>query len=283
MVVERMYDGFWTQTPVRMAEFSDMPMPPPPDKDQYHSFFAAKHTTAYLETYVDSHIYAGKSIRDRVRFKSRVDSVAKFSSSDHGRGSSNLEAQWKIMYDNGKIIFASKVIDATGMTSQPHMPSLPGACDFQGKILHHKSFGHEEEALLSDLSIRNVCILGGAKSAADVAYAFAKVSGEKPKNVHWVIREHGNGPSSFFGVQAMSSRYANSNEGFYNRHLASYLPNPFKHRWGPLKWLLQCTIPGRWLVKRLWEGVDQGLRGFLNYQREEGKQTGFPNLEPDTP
>ena len=280
---ERIYPGFWTQTPVKMAEFSDRPMTPPPAEDQYYGFFPAKYSTAYIESYVDDHIYAGRSIRDRVLFESRVDSVTKFQPSEHVDSSTESRPKWTITYNTHHKIYASKLIDATGMTSQPQIPSLPGASDFQGKTLHHKSFGQEESSLLADPSAQNICILGGAKSAADVAYAFAKSNGQKEKNVHWIIREDGNGPSAYFGVQPVSNRYANSNEGFYNRFLAGYLPNAFGRRWSLWKWLLQGTMVGRWSVARLWDGFDKGLRGLMNYQREEGKEVGFANLEPDTP
>ncbi|KAL8692514.1 MAG: hypothetical protein Q9218_002489 [Villophora microphyllina] len=265
-----------------MAEFSDCPMTSPPAEDQYYGFFPAKYSTAYLESYVDDHVYAGRSIRDRILFNSYVDSIARYEAPGLADSRPNPDSHWIVSYNTCHKVFGSKVIDATGMTSQPQIPSLRGSSDFKGKTLHHKFFGQEEKALLTDPSAQNVCILGGAKSAADVAYAFAKAPGEAKKNFHWVIREDGNGPSAFFNAPAMSRRYANSNEGFYNRFLASYLPSAFGNRWSLLKWLLQGTILGRWFVTRLWDGSDKGLRSLINYQRDEGKDKGFANLEPDT-
>ncbi|KAL8761232.1 MAG: hypothetical protein Q9184_002636 [Pyrenodesmia sp. 2 TL-2023] len=262
---KRIYPSFWTQTPVKMAEFSDRPMTPPPDEDQFYGFFPAKYTTAYLESYVDNHIYAGRTIRDRIRFNASVNGITR----NHRREnapSAPQNAQWTITYNTHHKIHTSKLIDATGMTSQPETPNLPGSSDFQGRTLHHKSFGQEQNLLLEDTSVQNICIVGGAKSAADVAYACAKApAGRK---IHWVIREDGNGPSAFFAAPAMSARF---------------LPNKFGKQWGWLKWLLQGTVPGRWYVKRLWEGFDKGLRGFLDYQREEGRDMGFANLEYDKP
>ncbi|KAL8764547.1 MAG: hypothetical protein Q9209_007978 [Squamulea sp. 1 TL-2023] len=262
-----------------MAEFSDRPMTPP--KEQYYGFFPGRYTTAYLESYVDDHIYAGQTIRDRIRFNSTVKSVVKLHDSSITDG-----AQWEITCSNGngndnRKIRTSKLIDATGMTSQPQIPHIEGSHLFKGKTLHHKSFGQEQALLLDDPSIQNICIIGGAKSAADVAYACAK--SPLQRKIHWVIREDGNGPSAFFAAPAMTERYKNSNEGFYNRFLASFLPNRFGNRWGWLKWLLQRTGIGRWYTKRLWDGFDKGLRGFHDYQREEGKEMGFENLEYDTP
>ncbi|KAL8787069.1 MAG: hypothetical protein Q9213_002411 [Squamulea squamosa] len=263
-----------------MAEFSDKPMTPP--SEQYYGFFPGRYTTAYLESYVDEHIYAGQTIRDRIRFNSTVKSVVKIPDSNIADG-----AHWEITCSNdsngndNRTIQTSKLIDATGMTSQPHIPHLEGSHLFKGKTLHHKTFGQEQAWLLDDPSIQNICIIGGAKSAADVAYACAK--SPLQRKIHWVIREDGNGPSAFFAAPAMTKRYRNSNEGFYNRFLASFLPNRFGNRWGWLKWLLQGTGLGRWYTKRLWDGFEEGLRGFHDYQREEGKEMGFANLEYDTP
>lgn len=272
---ERIYPSFWTQTPVKMAEFSDRPMKPPPEEDQYYGFFPGKYTTAYLESYVDDHIYASQSIRDRILFNSSVDRVLRDPEPEGG-------VQWTIIYNTNQKIRTSRLIDATGMTSQPSIPNIPGSSGFKGRSLHHKSWGQEHSDLLSNPSLQSICIIGGAKSAADVAYACAKAPGEK-KKVHWVIREDGNGPSAFFAAPAMTDRYANSNEGFYNRFLGSFLPSQFCQEWGWLKWLLQGTTFGRWYVKRLWDGFDKGLRASLDYQREEGKAMGFADLEYDTP
>ncbi|KAL8739093.1 MAG: hypothetical protein Q9181_000204 [Wetmoreana brouardii] len=262
-----------------MAEFSDKPMTPPPE--QYYGFFPGRYTTAYLESYVDDHIYAGQTIRDRIRLNCTVKCVVKLPDSNiTGDG-----AQWEINCSSNdhenRTLRTSKLIDATGMTSQPHIPHLEGSHIFKGKTLHHKSFGQEQALLLDDPSVQNICIIGGAKSAADVAYACAM--SPLQKKIHWVIREDGNGPAAFFAAPATTKRYKNSNEGFYNRFLASFLPNRFGNRWGWLKWLLQRTRLGRWYTKRLWDGFDKGLRGFHEYQREEGKEMGFANLEYDTP
>ncbi|KAL8647370.1 MAG: hypothetical protein Q9226_006458, partial [Calogaya cf. arnoldii] len=257
-----------------MAEFSDRPMTTPPE--QYYGFFPGKYTTSYLESYVDNHTYSGQTIRDRILFNSCVESITKMQSPETAGG-----AQWEIIYDDNRKIHTRKLIDATGMTSQPHIPTIPGSSGFRGITLHHKSFGHSQALLLKDPSVQNICIIGGAKSAADVAYACAKAPFER--KIHWIIREDGNGPSAFFAAPAMTSQYANSNEGFYNRFLASFLPNRFGNKWGWLKWLLQRTFLGRWYAKRLWDGFDEGLREFHDYQREEGKATGFANLEYNTP
>ena len=59
------------------AEFSDTPMIRPPEEDTYYDFFKAKHTTQYLEDYVDRHIFAGQTLRDRIQFGVGVDKITK--------------------------------------------------------------------------------------------------------------------------------------------------------------------------------------------------------------
>lgn len=59
-----------------MAEFSDQPVILPPNEKMYHGFFPAKHITKYLEEYLDSHVYNGKSLRERVLLQTKVNTTA---------------------------------------------------------------------------------------------------------------------------------------------------------------------------------------------------------------
>ena len=60
-----------------LAEFSNIPMARPPDEGTCYEFFQSKHTTDYLERYIDRHGFAGRSPRDRIVFEFKVDSVKK--------------------------------------------------------------------------------------------------------------------------------------------------------------------------------------------------------------
>ena len=247
-----------------MAEFSDRPMSPPPEQDQYYGFFPAHYLTEYLEAYVSDHIYNNQSIRERIAFNVKVKGVEK-----------TEDRLWTLTWSNGTQIKTSKLIDATGLTSRPNMPHVPGQENFRGTLIHHKDFG--QSTFLKDPKKKNIAVLGGAKSAADVAYAAAKAG----KNVSWIIRKDGAGPGALLSAEGRGP-YVNSNESFYTRLVAGFLPNPFnKTSW--LKRLLQDTAMGRWLVKQLWDGVDSKNRTKADYKRAEGQKNGFENLEPDTP
>jgi cation diffusion facilitator CzcD-associated flavoprotein CzcO len=82
-----------------------------------------------------------------------------------------------------------KLVVATGLTSDPHMPSFVGAEDFGGEIFHSKEFAKHSVDMDS---ARQVVVLGGSKSAWDVAYGYAMAGAQ----VHLVIRESGRGPGT---------------------------------------------------------------------------------------
>lgn len=258
-----MYDDFWTQTPLGILEFSDEPMHNVPKSDQYHDFFAARHVTKYLENYVRSHVYAGNTLLDRVQLETTVESLTK-----HGD-------IWNVKVQGLDTAYVtSKVIDATGLTSVPNIPNIPGSLRFEGQKLHHRSFG--QSAVLTDSAVQDVVVLGGAKSAADVAYAAAKAG----KKVTWIIRKSGSGPAAFVAAKGQGP-YSNSNESFFNRFTSHFLASVF---W-PENWLtsfLYQTRIGRSLVARMWKGINKKSHQLADYDRPDGQANGFHNLKPDT-
>lgn len=120
----RLYDGFWSQSGLRMAGFSDQAIKLPPGVETYHDIFEAKYVTQYLEQYVDDHIYRGQSNRERILFAFQVVSVRK------------IGGLWQVRGSAGQQITSRRVVVATGHTSRPVMPALPGKESFSGPILH---------------------------------------------------------------------------------------------------------------------------------------------------
>ena len=119
-------------------------------------------------------------------------------------------------------------------------------------------------------------MLGGAKSAADVAYSAAKAD----KDVSWIIRQSGNGPA-FLLSPNVPGPYANSNTFGNTRLFATLLPNPFGGSF--LSRFFHKTKAGRWMVGKVWSAIDWDQRRQANYRRADGRERGFGNLEPDTP
>jgi cation diffusion facilitator CzcD-associated flavoprotein CzcO len=258
---DRTYDAFWTQSPVGIWEFSDQPLEGVELKDQYHQYFRAWHFTRYLNQYLDNHVYEGKSLRDRLVLNARIEKLWKH------------EGQWHAQTVSGDQYAAPKVIDATGLTSVPNIPEIPGADTFQGTLIHHKEFGQSDILRIC----KRVTVVGGAKSAADLAYACAKAD----KEVHWVIRKSGNGPANYLPADAPISYYGNSNSAFHTRFMNAIVTSILAPAtWGT--WFLHQTTVGRAIFRFIWSNLNKDLMTRANYDREDGRENGFANLKPDT-
>ncbi|MCJ1303985.1 hypothetical protein MMC08_006796 [Hypocenomyce scalaris] len=127
--------------------------------------------TRYLEEYIDNHVYAKKSIRNRIVFGFSVLRVPK------------IEGIWKF---EGAYSAGEGEDSTSGKDSQEK---------FRGQIIYQKAFG--KSSVLTDPNIKNITILGGAKSAADMVYASVKAG----KAVSWVIRRSGKGPAAFTAAE----------------------------------------------------------------------------------
>ena len=240
----------------------------PPDAVTYHDTFEAKYVTKYLEEYVDSHIYSGKSLRDRILFKVKVLKLDKAGASWRitARDSGNKE----VTHD------ACRLVLATGHTTIPNMPSIPGRDQFQGPVLHQKEFGKATAAILASDSYKAITILGGGKSAADMVYDAVKAG----KCVTWIIRKTGEGPASFAGA-AGKGPYKNGPEIAATRVFSALSPSCF----APTTWwtkLIHGTTYGRNLVTRIWSGADQACRDLARFNDREGALPGFENLKSST-
>jgi hypothetical protein len=82
---------------------------------------------------------------------------------------------------------AKKLILATGLTSEPFMPTLQGKNDFGAPIYHTSEFAKAENGLGA---FKKVVLLSGAKFSWDIACAYASAGVQ----VDWVIRKSGHGP-----------------------------------------------------------------------------------------
>jgi cation diffusion facilitator CzcD-associated flavoprotein CzcO len=143
-----------------MAEFSNMPMPNVEDYDRFYDLIPGKMVTNYLEEYVDSHTYNSQTLRSRILTNTRVSSVSK------------VARKWSIITAEKKTYTARNLVHATGLTSIPNIPTIPGISEFRGLKLCHMDFGQLD--ILIDNSIHHIAVIEGAKSAADIAYSATK-------------------------------------------------------------------------------------------------------------
>ena len=241
----------------------------PPDEDTYYEFFKSKHTTRYLEKYIDHHSFAGQSLRDRICSNFTVDSITK------------LEGKWVISGRDSstavKEFCATKVIVASGLTSVPNIPPFPGEDLFEGTILHQLDFG--QSRILTSPQVKHVTVLGGAKSAADMVYESVKAG----KSVSWVIRASGTGPGFFSSAESnakSSGPYKNQHEIASTRMAATLTPTFFEDSW----WMkfLHGTRVGMRIVDNVWTRIDSEVRKLMRSAVSEALE-GFENLEHHTP
>lgn len=241
-----------------MTGFSDVPIDStvPRDAPLFYDTFEAKYVTSYLENYVDSHVYDGTSLRNRILFKQRVTKVEK----EGDMWVVNTEGE------TGKVFQAPKLVVAVGHTSSPNMPVLRNQEQFQGYIGHHKAFSEATRTILRD--VKRVTVLGGGKSAVDMVYECVK----KGKEVHWVIRKSGEGPALFFPAPAKGPRYKNSVESSATRYKACFSPSSFMPS-GILGWLLRLFHGSRYGLNYMTKMVganDQHCRALAAYQSRKG-------------
>ena len=269
----RNYEAFWSQTGLRMTEYSDVPLRLPPKEETYHDTFQAKHVTTYLESYIDSHVYAGQTIRDRMNFNFVVQSICRDESDDRWtvRG---IDQRSQI----ARTYLTSKVMVATGVTSEPNMPTLPGKEQFAGSVFHSEGFG--QSAVLTSSDIQNIVVVGGGKSAADMVYACAKAG----KAVSWVIRKSGTGPAAFIDVKGRATgplAYKNAAEIGCTRMMTTLGPSAFSEpNWKSA--LLHRSKIGRAFGEKIWRNADRDIRKEANYHGRAETGKGFQNLETDT-
>lgn len=210
--IGRGYDTFWTQWTVGTAEFSDQAMVRPPDEDLHFEFFKAKHTTKYLESYVDQHSYSGQTLRDRIKLSIEVNSVLK------------NDSYWTVSATEragglAHTFRASKLIIASGLTSIPNMPTIPGNEEFQGQLLHHDAFGSSN--VLHSPEVQDIVVLGAGKSSADMVYEAAKAK----KAVSWIMKATDTTGPGFFLPPAGKGPYKNAFEIGMTRIAGTFTPS----------------------------------------------------------
>ncbi|KAI6755524.1 hypothetical protein HG531_004630 [Fusarium graminearum] len=117
-------------------------------------------------------------IYDKVQFHTAVDLVER-----------NGDAGWRLTVNSpagNRFINTARLVLATGLTSTPNMPSYKNEELFDAPLFHAKDFCQEAP----NLKVKKAIVVGGAKSAFDVAYALVHDGAE----VDLIVRPTGNGP-----------------------------------------------------------------------------------------
>jgi hypothetical protein len=137
-----------------------------------------EHVNGYLNKYAREY-----DLEKHIRLNCSVDSAV-----DEGEAGWTLTVEHKL--DSMPImstIKVKKLIMATGLTSEPFMPTMEGKQHFGAPIYHTSELAKAENGLGP---FKKVVLLSGAKFSWDIACAYASAGIQ----VDWVIRESGHGP-----------------------------------------------------------------------------------------
>ncbi|KUL82826.1 hypothetical protein ZTR_09614 [Talaromyces verruculosus] len=262
---ERLYPGLKTNNIFGTYEFSDFPMIP----ERYGAEPVGHIPGPIVHEYLCD-MARHYSINSCLRFKTKVDS-AKLE--DNGTWTIKLRP-----VDQPSSPFttvaATKLVIASGRTSEPNVPKFAGQESFGGRILHSKQLKSQMGSLSSD---DNVVVLGGNKSSWDACYGAAR-SGCR---VHMVMRPSGGGPSylwprnfSWGPLQLSLGKLSAT------RMYTLFDPTLFGND-GPfhsLRYFLHRTSIGQKICQWFWNSLDAHIRKIQGYSNHPG----IRNLEPWT-
>ena len=180
---EKLYPGLRSNNLIGTYEFTDFPM---------HDGFGVKKEQHIPGTVIHEYLrqYAERfDLSRRITFERKVKSAEKiqkgwrlqvaFTDGSEKTSEGRLEA-----------LTCSKLIVATGLTSEPNSVAFVGSQNFEKPIIQFASLPKEHSRLLEDPSIRHVTVYGSGKSAYDAVYLL--VTSGKP--VTWILRKSGRGP-----------------------------------------------------------------------------------------
>lgn len=168
---ERLYDGLRTNNLKGTYEYLDYPMTPEVFGVQPGEYMTGPVMHKYLTSYAEAF-----GIKDKIRLRHTV------LEAEHQGGA---EGGWVLTVESPggekKMVFARKMVLATGLTSESFLPEFKGQEDFGAPLFHSKELKKYGGTLES---AKVVTVLGGTKSAWDAVYAYAS----KGIKVNWVIR-----------------------------------------------------------------------------------------------
>ncbi|KAI0451163.1 hypothetical protein F5B21DRAFT_487898 [Xylaria acuta] len=227
---DRLYPNLVAQVRHGLFNYSDTPMPrnggnladPKVTGEMIHT---------YLQKYAEDH-----DLLRRIRFNTFITDAKQF------------KGGWRLsLKGTDEVIETEKLLVATGVTSIPNLPDLDTSASSL-PIIHSRDLGtHYQE--IGDEAIKEVVVVGAAKSAYDAVYLLLKMG----KKVTWAIRREGGGPLSILPYKVLNMINAIA---FASTRLMSHLSPSILNTRGPLYKMLQMTRPGRWCVGRFWDFLD---------------------------
>jgi len=245
---ENLYPGFRSNNLLGTYEYTDFPINETFGvKREEH--IPGKVVFDYFEQYAEKH--------DLTR---RILSMSKI------RSAEKIETGWRLTVIDGhlpasnqsRVVTCSKLIVATGLTSDPAPINIRGQEKFEAPVINFAHFRQEATRLLAEPSVQHVAVYGGSKAAYDAVYMLAS----NGKRVSWIIRASGHGPT----VMAPGHIYL----GPFRCWLEKLTSTRFLTLFSPCVWgqadgfgyirsLMHGTSTGRWLVDKFWSKLSSDV------------------------
>ncbi|KAK3994451.1 cofactor FMO1 enzyme is FAD, partial [Cladorrhinum sp. PSN332] len=267
---ERIYPHLVAEAHYGLFEFSDIKMPSDDPGVDGHGLITGQAVHNYLSAYA-----AHFKLDRHLRFNTKIEQAAR------------VNGQWRLKISgSNETLVSEKLIVATGLTSQPFIPSIPNG-GFRGEVMHTKELGRTETvAKISSPKINTVAVYGGSKSAFDAVYLLLKAG----KRVEWIIRPGKGGPSVMTPIKILGSPSFHLSN---TRFMDLWSPSVFSFASGAgagkpfatLKSLLHS--PGvnqyisRPLVTAFWRGLAFLLQGEAQYGKSENSRALRPSMGLD--
>lgn len=253
----RLYPGLKSNNMIGSYEYPDFPM----HQDVYGVKAGSHIPGAVLHRYLTD--FARKyGVLERLQFRSKVSHIEALRSSAAATAAIH---GWKLTVASGpdsstvRSVTATKLILATGLTSTPNMPQYAGAEDFARPLFHAKDFCRRAAELKG---VERAVVVGGAKSAYDVAYALVQDGAA----VDLVIRPNGHGPV-WIAPPFVTPLKKRLDTIFNIRVFTWFSPCPWggEDGYGGVRSFLHGTRVGRFLVDCFWKVLQADVLDTIRY------------------
>ncbi|ETI25107.1 hypothetical protein G647_04478 [Cladophialophora carrionii CBS 160.54] len=235
---ERLYPGLKTNNIIGSYEFGDFPMTP-----EHFAVQAGQHIPGAVVHEYLCRFAKEFDLTSRIRLRTKVESAEMQEGGDWllrvctiGVGSRQIST-----------LLARRLVVATGLTSEPHLPDYKGRESFTGNLLHSRQLKDRADDIRQS---KEVVVVGANKSAWDTCYTAAMAGA----HVSMVIRPGGGGPSWVWPVKLPFG--LSLQKMATTRFFTMFDPCIWSENSGGFGWarrVLHRTWLGRQVVKWFWK------------------------------
>lgn len=247
----RLYPGLKSNNIVGSYEHPDFPM-----SESVYGVKPGEHIPGHVLHRYLTDFAKNFNVYERIRFNTKVETVEPTS---YDGWKLSLEVQGE---KSTQTLETKKLIVASGLTSTPNLPQYPGQDSFEVPFFHAKDFCAQSK--LVDTA-KSVVVIGGAKSAFDVAYAFAS---KGDCTVDMIIRPTGQGPVWLLPPYVTPLK-RKAEELLHTRFFTWFSPCPWggEDGYSGARNFIHATRFGRWLAAAFWAIMSNDVITLNGYEK----------------